>query len=115
MLVMLSPKWEHEEFRRTVRDAAGQVLRVLVFSRGAPQQLDDPDDRDAVKLDLGRALVLIRAAEPTDSGKKPIPGPRGPRVDWDATAQEAAAIAADLAEEQELQRLERSEQKARTR
>lgn len=108
MLVMLSPKWEHEEFRRTVRDAAGQVLRVLVFARGAPQQLDDPDDRAAVALDLGRALVLIRPAEEPPPGKR-SPGPRGPRVDWKGTEEEAAAIAADLAEQAELERLERAE------
>lgn len=107
MWVMLSPTWETAEFRRTVRDAQGRVLRVLVFARGTPQQLTDGDDRAAVALDVGRALVLVRLPEPTPEGK-PDPGPRGPRVDWDATQEEARAIAADLAEEAELRRLERA-------
>lgn len=57
MLLQLKRGWP-AEFRRSVRDAKGNLLKTLVFVAGEPQELAD-DELAAVTRDVGHALEEV--------------------------------------------------------
>lgn len=56
--VMLKEDWPPAGFRRTVRGADGEVVRVLRFAPGKPVELCEQDFA-AVENDIGPALLLV--------------------------------------------------------
>ena len=56
--VMLKADWPEAGFRRTVRGADGEVVRVLKFTPGEPVELCEQDFA-AVENDIGPALLLV--------------------------------------------------------
>jgi|GEM_PF-5114039 len=46
-------------FRRNVRDAKGEIVRTLEFEPGVPQEIKSKADFDAIRDDIGKALVLV--------------------------------------------------------
>lgn len=75
MFVQLKPGWPGS-FRRTVRDAKKQVVRVLEFQPGQPpQEITGELELAAIKVDLGNALVEkpppITKVEPAELTEKP--------------------------------------------
>ena len=62
MKIMIKPG-RGETFRRTVRDADGNALRVLEFFQGRPTDIDDQQDLAAIREDLGVSLVVAKEVQ----------------------------------------------------
>ncbi|WP_145218719.1 hypothetical protein [Planctomycetes bacterium TBK1r] len=73
---MLHPKRKRTPFRRSVRDADGNVLRTMEFAPNEAVRVTG-DDLEAVRDDIGVSLVVMKIK----------PGTTEIAIDFDATAE----------------------------
>lgn len=67
--ILLRPNWP-ATFRRAVRDADGQTVKILEFYQGKPVLLDDADF-EVVRGDMGTALTWAVVDESGNPVNKP--------------------------------------------